>query len=455
MVLLAAGLCSVWSAVDPDTISDNGWARQIFSGTGPGRGGDIHWAMDTAGYAYMFGGCTYGNGAGGTHNADMYRWDLNNGTFIKFASCGSSNGGWAGGCQAAQCWDSRRNVVWYNCGFGGPCSGTCGLWKYQCPDGPITRVSGSAPGGHYYCYDPVNDKIYAPSSAYGISVYDCVTGTVTSSSYPFSQVMTPVAVPCCVDTRRGLYVTTLGGPYTLTNPATQAVFGVWFYNGATGQWTSKTPATHPEFYKAELAYDQANDKVVYFGTGADGCQSEVWAYDYDSNTWTQMDPGSRAYNDASPAASKWPPGNGKHAWEYSPKLNTFAFWGGGVWINSACSEYDNGTQPVWYYRYGSGGTPAQKPVRTETVREPLTVSPNPFTGATHITFDAAMLGAAGVGSIEIYDAAGRLVTRLAAENTAAGRTFFRFKPDHAQSGVYFLRAECQGRRYTRNLVFIK
>ena len=443
LVLILVCATCLFPAVNPDTISNNGWARQVFTGTGPSTGGDIHWAMDTAGYAYMFGGCTYGNGAGGTHNADMYRWDLKNGTHAKIATCGSSNLGWAGGCQAGQCWDSRRNVVWYNCGFGGPCSGNCGLYKYQCPSGPITRVSSTAAGGHYYCYDPVNDKIYAPSGDWGIQVYNCQTGVWSSEiGYPFTQHMTNVAVPCCVDTKRGLYVTTLGGPYTITNPATEIVFDVCFYNGATGTWSKKTPPTHPGFYEAELAYDQVNDKYVYFGTGADGCHSEVWAYDYDSNTWSQMSPGTRAYNDANPAASTWPPGNGKHAWQYSPRVNAFAYWGGGVWIDQACSEYDEGPQPVWYYRYAKTGTKVQSRVSVPE-KAPLTVSPNPFRRLIELHYAG---NTAGV--LNIFSLTGQTVYK----KQIPGNGVIAWDPGRLGSGVYMLKITAGNREYAKKLI---
>jgi hypothetical protein len=43
VILILACMGLLWPAVNPDTISNNGWARQLFTGTGPSTGGDVHW----------------------------------------------------------------------------------------------------------------------------------------------------------------------------------------------------------------------------------------------------------------------------------------------------------------------------------------------------------------------------------------------------------------------------
>ena len=87
----------LFAAVNYDTLSANGWMQFRPTDQFPNRGGDVLAAIDTSGNFYMFGGCTYGNGAGGTHNNDIYRVDLNTGVGVRLANCSNNVWGWKGG----------------------------------------------------------------------------------------------------------------------------------------------------------------------------------------------------------------------------------------------------------------------------------------------------------------------------------------------------------------------
>ena len=437
------------AAVDFGALGDNDWVQQACSGNGPENGGDVHWAIDTAGYAYMFGGCTYGNGAGGTHNNDVYRFNLLTGFVDHLSGCAGNTLDYKGGCQAPHCYDSKRNCVWTSQGFSSTCgSGRSGLMKFQCPDGPLTVVNAQG-GGHYYCYDPVNDLVYLPT-AYdgGLNIYNPGTNTWSNVSYPAdTRGLESFAVPCCADTKRGLFIMTMWCDYG----ETQLTDAVWIFNGATRQWAVRTPALTPQFYAGnvsmELAYDALNDKYVYFGIGPDKCTSEVWAYDYATDTWAQSPMNGRSYNDANRAASTWPPARSCHTWAYCAKYNAFASWGGGIWTGAACTDYDNGAQPVWIYRLktdpsGIVGSSVKLPENAG-----LDIFPNPFRSSVVIRFPADVPG----NGCSVYDPGGRLIKYF---SSARGNSV-RWDAGNAAAGVYLLRAGSGNRHYIHTLLLQK
>lgn len=61
----------------------------------------------------------------------------------------------------------------------------------------------------------------------------------------------------------------------------------WAYDIASNTWTEMKPASRPpEKGAIDLVYDTESDRVILFGGnyGAD----DTWAYDYNTNTWTEM-----------------------------------------------------------------------------------------------------------------------------------------------------------------------
>ncbi|MEE8199047.1 MAG: kelch repeat-containing protein [Thermoplasmata archaeon] len=57
-------------------------------------------------------------------------------------------------------------------------------------------------------------------------------------------------------------------------------------------WTNANPASAPSpRVLAGMAYDSESDRVILFGGRlADANDDETWAYDFNSNTWTNMNP---------------------------------------------------------------------------------------------------------------------------------------------------------------------
>jgi len=64
------------------------------------------------------------------------------------------------------------------------------------------------------------------------------------------------------------------------------------YDVASNRWTNMNPASHPAArYRAGMVYDSASDRVILFGGDGGGSRlSDTWAYDYNSNTWSQRYP---------------------------------------------------------------------------------------------------------------------------------------------------------------------
>ena len=66
----------------------------------------------------------------------------------------------------------------------------------------------------------------------------------------------------------------------------------WAYDLNTNAWTNMDPATRPgaRGYHA-LAYDSQSDRIVLFGGKTDnkqrGISDETWAYDLNANAWTK------------------------------------------------------------------------------------------------------------------------------------------------------------------------
>jgi hypothetical protein len=72
---------------------------------------------------------------------------------------------------------------------------------------------------------------------------------------------------------------------------------VWTYDYNSNSWTEYGPEDGPQFGQYEgfgdMAYDSDSDRAITFGGGflvEGGTNNETWAYDFNSNTWMQMEP---------------------------------------------------------------------------------------------------------------------------------------------------------------------
>jgi len=70
----------------------------------------------------------------------------------------------------------------------------------------------------------------------------------------------------------------------------------WTYDYNTNKWTDMNPSTHPSpRWGHRMAYEEESDRIILFG-GSIGLPpnpvvlNDTWAYDYNSNTWSNMTP---------------------------------------------------------------------------------------------------------------------------------------------------------------------
>jgi N-acetylneuraminic acid mutarotase len=66
----------------------------------------------------------------------------------------------------------------------------------------------------------------------------------------------------------------------------------WRYNYSTNMWTNITPAINPPVRETHtMAYDMESDRIIMFGGyNSSLFFNDTWAYDPNTNTWTNMSP---------------------------------------------------------------------------------------------------------------------------------------------------------------------
>ena len=119
----------------------------------------------------------------------------------------------------------------------------------------------------------------------------------------------------------------------------------WAYDYNTDIW-EQVAAGPPNHLGPRLAYDAESDRVILFGgwNGQTGfAQDDTWAYDYNSDTWTKMDPSVR------------PPGRNSQLLIYDAESDRIITWGGfGV-------DYKPVDDRVWAYDFNTDAWAELKP----------------------------------------------------------------------------------------------
>jgi N-acetylneuraminic acid mutarotase len=70
----------------------------------------------------------------------------------------------------------------------------------------------------------------------------------------------------------------------------------WAYDYNTNTWEEMKPDPEPPYVSRHaMVYSVATDRIILFGGESDDgvpytYTDEVWAYDYNNNTWTKMTP---------------------------------------------------------------------------------------------------------------------------------------------------------------------
>lgn len=114
------------------------------------------------------------------------------------------------------------------------------------------------------------------------------------------------------------------------------------YNVATRTWEKTNPAQEPPAFRFwyDLAYDSQSDRTILFGGFGDPIQLyDTWAYDYETNTWTEMSPQIH------------PDGRWGYAMAYDAESDRVILWGASEVGRTHMSEEEKAT--VWAYDYES------------------------------------------------------------------------------------------------------
>jgi hypothetical protein len=166
--------------------------------------------------------------------------------------------------------------------------------------------------GHAMAYDSESDVVImfggavtANQNPYGDTVvyndtwaYDLNTDTWTN--------MTPSVTPlgrgaaCIVYDSESDRIILFGGYHLAGSPFLDPTGecyqkDTWSYDYNTNTWENVTSSTNPDpRVMHALAYDSESDRIIMFGgythLNTEGLQDETWAYDYNTQTWTQMNP---------------------------------------------------------------------------------------------------------------------------------------------------------------------
>ncbi len=92
---------------------------------------------------------------------------------------------------------------------------------------------------------------------------------------------------------------------------------VWAYDFNTNTWTNMNRVTRPASrWGHAMAYDAESDRVILFGSHSLGFDHETWVYDFNNNTWTNMDPATG------------PPGRSGHFMAYNDESDRVVLFGG-------------------------------------------------------------------------------------------------------------------------------
>jgi hypothetical protein len=111
-------------------------------------------------------------------------------------------------------------------------------------------------------------------------------------------------------------------------------------------WTDRQAANTPSgSVTVRMVYDSESRKsIIIGGLDYDTWQTfnETWAYDYDTNTWTKMNP------------KTMPPGLYAHAMAYDSESDRVILWGGYIWTGNAIDwTSDAPDNLVWAYDYNT------------------------------------------------------------------------------------------------------
>lgn len=129
----------------------------------------------------------------------------------------------------------------------------------------------------------------------------------------------------------------------------------WAYDFNADTWTNMTPAVQPAGYvNSRMVYDSESDRIILFGGDTENTPihqsptDETWSYNFDANTWTQMNP------------SAFPSARMLHGMAYDGASDRLILFGGG----DAVSDFGD----TWAYDFDSDRWTLMSPPQAPSAR---------------------------------------------------------------------------------------
>jgi len=207
-------------------------------------------------------------------------------------------------------------------------------WAYDLDNNQWTRMQGfngpSARQGHLSVYDSRADRVLL----YGGDVGGTASPETWAYSYQadtWTNMSPPLSPPpglsgaMAYDAESGRAIL-FGAPF-------RGASETWAYDLSANHWTNMTAGEaqrpSPRWGHA-MAYDSRADRIILFGGQASSGSDETWAYDFNTNTWTNRNPTTK------------PSWRYRHAMDYDVGSDRIVLFGGfaATGVNGETWSYD-------------------------------------------------------------------------------------------------------------------
>jgi len=120
-------------------------------------------------------------------------------------------------------------------------------------------------------------------------------------------------------------------------------FDTWAYDYNSNNWTQMNPAQSPPGrFGHRMVYDSGSDRIILFGGNSNGkLVNDTWSYDFNTNTWSEMQPSNN------------PPARQYHSMAYDAESDRIILFGGGFWDGSMGIDYTKQYDDTWAYDFSS------------------------------------------------------------------------------------------------------
>ncbi|MBN1352672.1 hypothetical protein JXJ21_25010 [candidate division KSB1 bacterium] len=227
-------------------------------------------------------------------------------------------------------------------------------WAYDHDSKKWTNMkpSGGPAAGHAMTYDVESDRIILFGSSSRGTLYGSDTWAYDFNSNNWTE-LKPAQKPPGRFGHNMAYdaesdrIILFGGSISELQP----IDDTWSYDFNTNTWTEMNPpASPPPRQYHSMAYDLESDQIILFGGGDYTPESmpeytiiydDTWAYDFNSNTWTQMMPdkypSARVYTDMT----------------YNEKCDCVILFGGGTGSFKEAYPSRGYGNETWQYDFNS------------------------------------------------------------------------------------------------------